>query len=132
MMEELNTLAKRLVFARKQAGLRQDEVADYIGKTSVAYGHYERGRNEPMRETAIKICELLKIRLDWLMTGEGPQTAVEEKQIDLSILEAGLQETVQQAYEDAKSKQIENKIKQNQPLSDWELKMLQDRLRGKK
>lgn len=52
---------------RLEHGLRQEDVAKKINKTSVAYGYYESGRNEPDLETLKTLAELYKTTIDNLV-----------------------------------------------------------------
>jgi repressor LexA len=66
---DLSTVAGRLRHARGKHS--QEDMARIIGKTTTAYGHYERGRNDVSNADANKICQFLNISLEWLLTGEG-------------------------------------------------------------
>lgn len=81
MDEKLNSVAARLRHARKKRGKTQEDMALAIGKSQSSYAHYERGRNEPMRSTSMKICEYLKINFDWLLTGRGDMETSKDRQI---------------------------------------------------
>lgn len=77
----LETLGDRLRYARTLSGKNQSEVADYINKTTVAYGHYERNRNEMSFDIATKLCEVLDINYEWLMAGTGEMKPSEYNQV---------------------------------------------------
>lgn len=131
MLPELQNLPERFVWARKNKGLSQDSLARALGVSQQSIEKLENGfvrKPKYLPEAA----NILGVPYQWLLDGSGPQNTLEEKQLDLSILEAGLQEKVKQAYEDAKAKQVADKVAINAPLSEWEMQMLQDRLRGKK
>lgn len=93
MKEPLDTVASRLRYTRKNLNKSQADVAQAIGKTTTAYGHYERGRNEMMRDTAIKVAKYLNVDLEWLLTG---QKAPED---ELLKKLRGLNEKQQRAFE---------------------------------
>lgn len=60
---------ERLIQAR---GARsRDEVATEIGCPADTLGTYERGRAWPGQTTLIRIAEVLRVSLDWLITGKG-------------------------------------------------------------
>lgn len=75
MNETAKTLGSRLRQARIQKGLNQEQVAAIIGKTTTAYGHYERDRNEMSKDVAQKLAINLGISLEWLLTGSGSMIA---------------------------------------------------------
>lgn len=64
------TLAERLVLARSEAGLSQEEVARDVGMTQPSYSALERG--ESKRTTKIgSFARLFRVDAYWLETGEG-------------------------------------------------------------
>lgn len=75
MIKNANSFSDRLREARIAKGLNQEQVAIAIGKTTSAYGHYERGRNEMSRDVAQKLASLLDVNLEWLLSGIGEKAA---------------------------------------------------------
>lgn len=62
-----NTLAKRLLQCRKEAGLTQAEAAIYSDITEKAYQNYEAMRREPRLEILIRIADTFQVSLDYLV-----------------------------------------------------------------
>ena len=59
-------MIKNLKKIRLENNLTQEEMAKIINKSSVAYGYYESGRNEPDIETLKKIADYFDVSLDFL------------------------------------------------------------------
>lgn len=106
--KELETLGGRLRYARNKLDKTQADVAGIVGRTTTAYGHYERNRNEMQRDIAEKICTFLGISLDWLLTGKGNMDDQSSKELpDWAISLSGdmeiLKEKDPSAYNEAMS-----------------------------
>lgn len=52
---------------RKLARLSQQEVASFLGITSQAYGHYERGDRTPDPQTLKKLAEYFGVTVDYML-----------------------------------------------------------------
>lgn len=68
----MKTFAERLKEARELAGLKQQEVADYIKKSVMTYQRYENGSTEPNAAVLKLLNEILTIG------GEGKSYTLEE------------------------------------------------------
>ncbi len=70
MTKDLSTLAGRTRFARKNAGLTQEDLAKKLGVSQGTITHIESGRN---KETIhiIALAKVAGVRAEWLATGEG-------------------------------------------------------------
>lgn len=67
----LDTMPKRVKFARKEAGFNsQAEMAKKLGKTREAYAWYETSSNMPIEDLP-KFHKETKFSIHWLITGEG-------------------------------------------------------------
>ena len=66
-----DSIAGRMQLARKRKKITQEKIADLLSISAVAYGHYERGRNEISLERLKKFSEIVDVSLEWLLTGEG-------------------------------------------------------------
>lgn len=66
----LVTLAERLIWARKAAGLSQYEVADAAGVSRAVYNRLEKGKNATTGY-AVQIAQKLGVNPHWLVTGDG-------------------------------------------------------------
>lgn len=58
---------KKLKLLRKAKGVKQKEVADFLGVTLGAYAHYEHGTREPAYQTLVMICKYYKVSSDYLL-----------------------------------------------------------------
>ncbi len=60
----------RLKELRKERGLRQRDIADYLSITQMSYSYYERGLREPEIALLIKLAELFNVSVDYLIENE--------------------------------------------------------------
>lgn len=60
-------VADRLQQIRKERGLMQKEVADKTGINMVTLSGYEIGKNEPNLEALVRLADVYKVSLDYLM-----------------------------------------------------------------
>jgi transcriptional regulator with XRE-family HTH domain len=58
----------RLKYARKRAGLQQNELAVKLGVSSSLPGKWERGEKVPSLEKLGALAKLLQVSVDWLTT----------------------------------------------------------------
>lgn len=61
------SFGKRLMEARKNRGLSQEDVAEMIGTKGPAIGRYERETAHPTIEVATKLANALDVSLDYLV-----------------------------------------------------------------
>lgn len=61
------SFGKRLLEARKEKGLSQEDVAKHLKTKGPAIGRYERDEMKPSIEVAAKMAELLDVSLDFLV-----------------------------------------------------------------
>lgn len=59
-------VGKRLLFLRKQAGYKQQEVAEIIGISRAALSYYEKGDRSADIETLYKLCIFYEVSIDYL------------------------------------------------------------------
>lgn len=75
---------------RLQNNLTQEDLAKIINKSSVAYGYYESGRNEPDIETLKKIADYFDVSLDFLCDRprpyDLPSTATKDQKEAINII----------------------------------------------
>ena len=71
---------ERLLKARKERKISQEELAKRLGAHAPIIGRYERGEVKPSIEVAAKIAEILGVSLDYL-------TGLSEQLIDKDILD---------------------------------------------
>lgn len=60
-------LAQRLRECRKKREYTQIQAATYADITEMAYGNYERGRQMPKLDILIRIADVYKVSLDYLV-----------------------------------------------------------------
>ena len=61
------SFGKRLLKARKNKGIRQEELAEKPGTKGPAIGRYERNEMKPSIDAAAKMADILDISFDWLV-----------------------------------------------------------------
>lgn len=71
---------ERLKEIRKKNGLTQEDMASQLNISSVGYGAYERGKNEPDLLTLKKIANILNVSIDYLL--ENKQEKSKDEIID--------------------------------------------------
>lgn len=67
---DLNTIGNKLLAIRKRAGLTQAEVAEAAGLSDRTYADIERGSVNMRTETMLRICNVLHITPDEVLTEE--------------------------------------------------------------
>ena len=71
-MTQFETLAQRLKYARKAAGLTQGKLTEEAGISRVAISQYESGETLSIKSTALHpICKALGVNSEWLVHGTG-------------------------------------------------------------
>lgn len=66
---EVQNMADRLKAALKYRGLSQKQFAELSGLTESSVSRYLSGERVPRTDTAIKICDILNVSLDWYVNG---------------------------------------------------------------
>jgi len=61
------SFGSRLLQARKNKGLSQEDLASQLGTKGPAIGRYERDEMKPSIDVAAKIAGILDVSLDWLV-----------------------------------------------------------------
>jgi transcriptional regulator with XRE-family HTH domain len=125
----MKTLSERIK-ALRLPGETQAQFADRLGTTQASISRYLNGRH-PDRATLIKIAKATSVRLDWLLTGEGPMAAdkASSDHGDPELLQAALaylgalrsvppkdRAPLQELVRDV----VENKDVRKNALSHWE------------
>lgn len=66
----------------------QAQVAQLIDVATPTVNHYTKGKRIPAMETALRICEVTGVSLDWLMLGKGnPNDAISLEEVWMSYPE---------------------------------------------
>jgi transcriptional regulator with XRE-family HTH domain len=63
----MSVFSERLKEERKKAKLTQEEVAKQLGITRSAYTLYETDKTQPSLDTAVKLANLFKTSVDYLI-----------------------------------------------------------------
>jgi transcriptional regulator with XRE-family HTH domain len=75
-LKEAVERGKRLKRAREDAGITQEDLAQFIGKDKSIISYYESGNRRPRYETLKKICDRLNVPVEYVLSGdpvkEGP------------------------------------------------------------
>lgn len=61
------SFGKKLLEARKNKGISQEDLAEHLGTKGPAIGRYERDEMKPSIEAAAKMADFLNVSLDWLV-----------------------------------------------------------------
>ena len=78
---DLNAIGNKLLAIRKRAGLTQAEVAEAAGLSDRTYADIERGSVNMRTETMLRICNVLHITPDEVLTEEN--NSITSKQAEL-------------------------------------------------
>ncbi len=66
----MTKIKERLKRLRKENGVSQKEVADYIGVSVSAYSNYEQGIREPSLDVLLKLSDFFDTTCDYLLGKE--------------------------------------------------------------
>lgn len=77
--------SERLKNLRKQANLTQVDVAEKLGISQQAYASWERGVKKPTQENLVKISQILKVSIDYLV-GNSNEYLKEDELDNVEIL----------------------------------------------
>ena len=78
---ELTKIGNRLYTFRKRLGLTQAEVAEAAELSTRTYADIERGSVNMRIETILKICKVLKITPDEILTSEQPIIPAKQEEL---------------------------------------------------
>lgn len=78
---DLLTIGNRLLSIRKRMGMTQAEVAEAAGLSDRTYADIERGSVNMRTETLLKICDVLHITPDEVLTEESSALSAREEEI---------------------------------------------------
>ncbi len=77
-----NTLRQRLIILRKSKKMSQVEVSSKLNIALKTYQNYEYEKNSIPHNIIIKIAELYKVSLNFILLGENESILLEEKLIN--------------------------------------------------
>lgn len=102
------TLAKRVLLARRHAGLSQSALATAVGVQRSAVSHWESGRGvQPSAKRLEGIAMATQVHYEWLATGRGPIGLSEAilmdmiPAVDALLVDDSLELRMLQAFRDA-------------------------------
>ena len=78
---DFRKIGNKLLMIRKRAGLTQAEVAEAAGLSDRTYADIERGTVNMRIETILRICDVLHITPDVVLTEEETQLAIPQQEL---------------------------------------------------
>ena len=78
---DLRTVGNKLLTFRKRAGLTQAEVAEEAGLSDRTYADIERGSVNMRTETVLRICRVLHITPDEILTEDAAPTHLRQAEL---------------------------------------------------
>ena len=78
---DLRTIGNRLLNIRKRMGMTQAEVAESAGLSDRTYADIERGTVNMRTETILRICNVLHITPDEILTEESTSLAAQQEEL---------------------------------------------------
>lgn len=78
---DFHTIGNKLLFIRKRLGLTQAEVAEAAGLSDRTYADIERGTVNMRIETILRICDVLHITPDEILTEDNSSTSVRQNEL---------------------------------------------------
>ena len=81
LLFDLHTIGNKLLAFRKRSGLTQAEVAEAAGLSDRTYADIERGTVNMRIETFLRICKVLCITPDEVLTEDPPSDTVQQEEL---------------------------------------------------
>lgn len=78
---DLRTIGNKLLIIRKRMGMTQAEVAEAAGLSDRTYADIERGTVNMRTETILRICNVLHITPDEILTQESPSLTSQQEEL---------------------------------------------------
>lgn len=78
---DLRTIGNKLLSVRKQMGMTQAEVAESAGLSDRTYADIERGTVNMRTETILRICNVLHITPDEILTEESNSLSARQREL---------------------------------------------------
>lgn len=76
---------------RIEKGLRQKDVADWLGVDRTTYSKYESGASEPNWDTLVRLAKFFEVSTDYLLEVRDirgkPPTVIDEGRLDAELIE---------------------------------------------
>ena len=87
---ERNLIGKQIQKYREQAGLKQEELAELIGKSPIFVSYMERGIRKPGLDTLLTLSEALDVSIDILLGNRASPALVSRLALIQEMLDAML------------------------------------------
>lgn len=81
LIYDFRTIGNRMLAFRKRMGLTQAEVAEQAGLSDRAYADIERGNVNMRVETVLRICAVLHVTPDELLTDDSPLCTMRQEEL---------------------------------------------------
>ena len=78
---DFHTIGNRLLEERKKTGLTQAEVAERAGLSDRTYADIERGTVNMRTETLLRICEVLRVTPNDIVTTDNPALDIRQEEM---------------------------------------------------
>ena len=65
--KEKSVLAERLHMLRVASGMKQEDIANYLGISRSSYTYYELSRSKPDYDSLIRLASLFRVSVDYLI-----------------------------------------------------------------
>ena len=73
-------IGRRIKELREKLGLKQAEFADYVGISQGSLSRIEKGTQKADKTLILAICNVFRVNIDWLLTGEGDMFVKKEEE----------------------------------------------------
>jgi len=103
-MSEFTDIGKRAALFRKNLGLTQHDVAEKAQVNRAYITHIETGKTNPSFDFLYKMQNTFNMSIDWLLTGNGQMTIIDEKHLFNQITEKHI-ELINQLLKNGNEKQ---------------------------
>lgn len=81
LISDFRRIGNKLLIFRKRAGMTQAEVAEAAGVSDRTYADIERGTVNMRTDTILRICKVLHITPDQILTEEEPSDVLYQMQL---------------------------------------------------
>jgi phage repressor protein C with HTH and peptisase S24 domain len=81
-----DSIAQRYAFVRERAGLTKKAFADSLGIHAVVSGDIELGKRDPSRDVLVRLARVYDVDLNWLLTGNTAQPAMDREGGDSMVV----------------------------------------------
>ena len=77
-LELLKSMGQRIMLRRKSLQMTQEELSERLGVSPQMISNLELGKKAIRPENLVKVCEVLDLSADFILTGKNTKTAVDE------------------------------------------------------